>query len=250
MGAVSHYLEDEGIATTGISLVRENTEQMQLPRFLWVPFELGRPFGAPHEPAFQRRVLRAALELLEREDGPVVLEDFPDDAPQSDTATEPWSCPISFAPKASDDSDLVQAVLEERRQLAPWHERYVAERGGAAPPASSLSPEDFVRRLAQLSEGALEDLSVEGAPLTQWVRLGCDDLRTWYMEAARGRPGNATSRDLADWFWRETALARLIGGAGAVLAAAEHPALAMFGRRVMVPREYMDELMPGMEPYV
>ena len=60
--------------------MRENTERMQLPRFLWVPFELGRPFGAPNEPDFQRRVLRAALALLERDDGPVILEDFPDEA--------------------------------------------------------------------------------------------------------------------------------------------------------------------------
>ena len=58
--------------TTGISLVREHTQQMQLPRFLWVPFELGRPFGAPNEPDFQRCVLRTALELLERKDLDVV----------------------------------------------------------------------------------------------------------------------------------------------------------------------------------
>jgi len=77
---VSFFLESAGIATTGISLVRPNTEQMKLPRFLWVPFELGRPFGAPSEPDFQRRVLHEALLLLERSDGPVVLEDFPDDA--------------------------------------------------------------------------------------------------------------------------------------------------------------------------
>ena len=57
---------------------------MQLPRFLWVPFELGRPFGAPHEPESQRRVLRDALALVERTDGPVVLADFPDDAPAGD----------------------------------------------------------------------------------------------------------------------------------------------------------------------
>ena len=84
MGAASHFLEDEGIATTGISLVRNNTERMELPRFLWVPFELGRPFGAPHEPDFQRRVLHAALALLERSDGPVILEDFVDEAPVTD----------------------------------------------------------------------------------------------------------------------------------------------------------------------
>jgi len=31
-----------------------------------VPFELGRPFGAPDEPDFQRRVLRDLLGLLAR----------------------------------------------------------------------------------------------------------------------------------------------------------------------------------------
>ena len=73
--------------------MRENTEQMQLPRFLWVPFELGRPFGAPGEPDFQRRVLIAALALLERDDGPVILEDFPDEAPVAKTSCdgESWS---------------------------------------------------------------------------------------------------------------------------------------------------------------
>ena len=81
MSALAHYFEDEGIATTGISLVREHTAGYRPPRFLWVPFPLGRPFGAPDEPAFQSRVLRAALALLERDDGPVILEDFPDDAP-------------------------------------------------------------------------------------------------------------------------------------------------------------------------
>ena len=56
MGAVAYYLESEGIATAGISLVRDNTERMRPPRFLWVPFELGRPFGAPNDPAFQTKV--------------------------------------------------------------------------------------------------------------------------------------------------------------------------------------------------
>ena len=48
---------------------------MKPPRALAVPFELGRPFGAPNEVEFQRKVLHNCLELLERESGPV-LEDF------------------------------------------------------------------------------------------------------------------------------------------------------------------------------
>ncbi|MYA09764.1 MAG: hypothetical protein F4060_02160 [Holophagales bacterium] len=249
MGAASHFLEDEGVATTGISLVRDNTERMELPRFLWVPFELGRPFGAPHEPDFQRRVLRAALGLLERRDGPVILEDFPDDAPGDDDGPA-WSCPVSFAGAAADDGGLVGAVLAELRRLAPWQEMYAAQRGRSAPPASGLSHEQIVRGLSALAIGVRDPAVATNLPLPEWVRLGCDDLRTWYMEAAQGRPGRATSLELRDWFWRETALARLIGAAGVRLAGSEHRALRMFGRRAMVPRVYMDDLMPGVEPYI
>ncbi len=250
MGAASHYLEDEGIATTGISLVRNNTERMELPRFLWVPFELGRPFGAPHEADFQRRVLSAALGLLERRDGPVILEDFPDEAPAGDVGGAAWSCPVSFGGSSDDDAGLVSEVLAELRRLAPWQETYAAQRGRSAPAASGLSHEQIVRGLGEVAAGARDPSVATNLPLPEWVRLGCDDLRTWYMEAAQGRPGRATSLELRDWFWRETALARLIGAAGVRLAGSEHPALHMFGRRAMVPRVYMDDLMPGVEPYV
>ena len=61
MGGLAHFLEDEGLATTQISLIRPQTENTKPPRALWVPFELGRPMGAPNDAAFQLRVLRAAL---------------------------------------------------------------------------------------------------------------------------------------------------------------------------------------------
>lgn len=236
--------------------MRENTEQMQLPRFLWVPFELGRPFGAPGEPDFQRRVLRSALELLERTDGPVILEDFPDDAPAvespDDEAT--WACPVSFHPADDGEHDLVRETLGEIDRLAPWHEGFVANaarRGTrAAPAASGLAHEAIVRGLHRLVEG-VEDPDVgTDLPLREWVRLGCDDLRTWYMEAAQGQPGRSTSQELRDWFWKQTALARLIGLAGMHLVRSEDETHRMFGLRLMVPRVYMRELMPGVEPFL
>jgi len=41
---------------------------------LMLPFMLGRPLGEPNDAMFQRRVLLQALRLLERDDGPVILE--------------------------------------------------------------------------------------------------------------------------------------------------------------------------------
>ncbi|MGA1108472.1 MAG: selenoprotein B, partial [Pseudomonadales bacterium] len=63
MSALGYYLERAGIATTGISLVREHTAQLQPPRSLWVSFPLGRPLGIPNDAEFQHAVIKAALEL-------------------------------------------------------------------------------------------------------------------------------------------------------------------------------------------
>ena len=83
-------MEEEGLPTTQISLVREHTEKIKPPRALWVPFELGRPLGPPNDAAFQKRVLIAALKLLEASGGPV-LEDYPEDAPGGGESVGPWA---------------------------------------------------------------------------------------------------------------------------------------------------------------
>ena len=74
-------LEDLGLPTVALGSVRVQMEKTRGPRGLWTSAQLGRPVGEPGDPAFQRRVLLAALSLLKRTDGPVVLEDFPDDPP-------------------------------------------------------------------------------------------------------------------------------------------------------------------------
>ena len=80
-----------------------------------MPFELGRPLGVLGDAAFQTRVLRAALQLLEALSGPV-LADFPDDAPTAADAATPLVCPVSFAspPENLSDTDLLQAALNGR----------------------------------------------------------------------------------------------------------------------------------------
>ena len=178
---MSHYLEAAGVATTGITLVREQTEAMQLPRFLWVPFELGRPFGAPNEPAFQRRVLHDALALVERTDGPFVLADFPDDAPAGDDEAV-WACPVSFAPTAVGEPELVASARSEIAKLSPW-----AELGTPPVPNSALALSEMVDYLAGVADGAEPDI--------EQIRLIADDVRTWYLHAIAQQPGQASSHD-------------------------------------------------------
>lgn len=236
--------------TTGISLVREHTQQMQLPRFLWVPFELGRPFGAPNEPEFQSRVLRSALGLLEREDGPVVLEDFPDDAPAftPNQEEESWACPIAFHPPEEERPELVAATLEEMERLAPWHELFTEKRGAPAPRTIGIGLDRVIELLGELANGVQAPEVESEAPIQEWLRLGCEDLRTWYLEAAQGQPGRGSAAELRDWFWRDTAAARLIGLVATALFAHDNPILKFLAGRALVPREYFPVLMPGADP--
>src|SRR3984957_19054664 len=85
-------LEERGFSTVAIASVRAQAEKTRPPRALWTTSQLGRPLGEPGDPAFQRRVLMAALRLLERTDGPVILEDFTEDPPGWKD-TQGWRAP-------------------------------------------------------------------------------------------------------------------------------------------------------------
>ena len=106
MSALGHYIEEEAIPTVAISLVRPQTERTRPPRALWVPFELGRPFGPPNDLQFQKRVIMGALRLLEREAGPVVLEDFPDEDPR-ERPDPGWQAPLAKARLADGSPDTI-----------------------------------------------------------------------------------------------------------------------------------------------
>src|SRR5262249_5927128 len=123
-----------GVATVGISLIRPQTENTKPPRALWVPFELGRMFGPPSSPAFQRRVLLTALRLLESEKGPVVIEDFGEDDPrvQPDPA---WRSPV--LPAAS--GDLGERLMAELALLQDAHRHWVRQRGRTTVGLSGLA---------------------------------------------------------------------------------------------------------------
>ena len=109
MSALGHFVESAGIATTQISLIREHSERIRPPRALWVPYELGRPFGVPGDAAFQTGVLRAVLALLEAPAGPV-LADYPVEAPaaDSDASESGWACPIPLASPAGGVAELAR----------------------------------------------------------------------------------------------------------------------------------------------
>jgi hypothetical protein len=204
VSALGHYLEEEGIATVSISLIRPQTENTRPPRALWVPFELGRPFGPPSDPAFQRRVVLAALHMLELADGPVVIEDFADDDPRERLDPQ-WRPPLTASPAVDEGAAIADALEREIAQLDEPYRRSVAERGRTTVGLSGLPIADAGRYIAAWlrGENPASPTSEMSAPLT--LRFAVDDLKAYCLEAALAGPGKPSSKQLADWLWNETA---------------------------------------------
>ncbi len=189
------------MSTTQISLIREHTEAINPPRALWVSFMLGRPFGVPNDAAFQSRVLLAALRLLEAPTGPV-LADYPEDAPASADDAQGVACPVSFAPAAGDD--IGSAFVREVEELQPWHDRARERRGRSMMGLSKLSAVDAAKLLARFVRDNKVD-SIDGLSAGQTIKVACEDIRTYYYEAAAARPGTPDAEAIQRWFWRDTA---------------------------------------------
>ncbi len=235
MSALGHYLEEEGIATVAISLIRAQTENTKPPRALWVPFELGRPFGPPSEPAFQKRVILAALRLLERESGPVIIEDFPDDDPraQPDPA---WRPPfVAAAAPAEPAAALAERLEAEILRLEGAHQRWVAQHRRTTVGLSGLPIGEAARYVADWLRGKAPPSPREGfsAPLT--LRFAVDDVKAYCLEAAAAGAAKPSSRQLGDWLWNETATGAAIHALRQVLQASEDERLRLIVSNFMVP---------------
>ncbi|HUZ74170.1 MAG TPA: hypothetical protein VMU87_14405 [Stellaceae bacterium] len=235
---LAHYLEREGIPTTLIGAIRDHVALLRPPRALVVPFELGRPFGAPDAPEFQRRVLRDVLALLERTDGPILV-DFPDGPPAPQAGLECWTPPPDLAcPERAprDPVELTAAVRSEIARLRPLRDRWVRDHGSRR--FDRLTGLDLDRIVA-LIVAYTRDQSIAN-PLPQYgldrtVKFATDDLKHFYYQAALSRPGRITDIELDDWFFGSTLSGEMLLRLRAALLASDDPNLQRFGETSFVP---------------
>jgi len=204
VSALGHYLEEDGVASVAISLIRPQTENTKPPRALWVPFELGRPFGPPSDAAFQKRILLSALRLLEQDEGPLVIEDFPDDDPRA-RPDPAWHPPLDPA-GADGPADALAARLEaEIAALQPAHDRWRTQHGYSTVGLSGFSMHECGRYVAGWLRREAPSSPREGYSAPLLLRFAVDDLKAYYLEAAGAGGARPSSRQLGDWFWNETA---------------------------------------------
>ncbi len=212
MCALAHWLEEEGLATAMVSLVKPQSDAIGPPRVLWVPFELGRPLGEPEDPAFQRRVLSRVLGMLLADGGPRLNIAFHDDAPGAKPLAA-WTMPLRLPPKLGLTGDVAATRAALQAELAAVMSGYARGRErrgrttvGIGPLPLDRSPDYLAAFLgAEMPPSASADLPAMGA-----LRFALDDLRAAYFEAALSDGARPSSVQLGDWFWSGTLAGEVI----------------------------------------
>jgi hypothetical protein len=238
VSGLAHYLEREGLPTTVIALIRPHAAQLRPPRALAVPFELGRPFGAPEAPDFQRRVLLEALSLLERTDGPILV-DFADAPPEPGSGLASWSAPIEAEEIAGDFSDprvRTDAIKSEITALRPMRDQFVLEHGGRQ--FDRITPLTL-DQIIDLIQGFILDPSIENPmpafALRQTVKFATDDLKHFYYQAGLAGAGRITDIELDNWFFGNTLAGDLVLRLKAGFLSSSDAEMRLFAERSLVP---------------
>ena len=177
-------------------------------------FELGRPLGVPNNPAFQKRVLLAALKLFERANGPII-EDFPEDAPVTGEEITGLACPVDFSQEEADVTEtesLLTALKKEIQSLRPWYDLSVEKRGRTTVGISGVALDALAEFIGAFLEGEMPENPRDDISIPYTLNLATDDLKAYYFEAATMQPGqeSASSRVLSDWFYQETVAGKVL----------------------------------------
>ena len=77
MGLIQRAIEKVGIATVGISIVREYSEKVKPPRTVFLRWPFGHPVGEPGKVQQQRAVVLEALRALYQIKEPGTIVDLP-----------------------------------------------------------------------------------------------------------------------------------------------------------------------------
>lgn len=240
-------LEERGFSTVAIASVRAQAEKTRPPRALWTTSQLGRPLGEPGDALFQRRVMLAALALLERTDGPVILEDFNEDPPGWQDAPD-WRAPLLRAtaqPLETPDA-WADAFGAELSALLPLWQIAQTRFGRTTVGLSFQAPAAWPRFATRFLAGELPTVPELGTPALA-LRMLSDDIKALYGEAAQAEGPAPSARQIDVWFWRQTVAGRLLVALRTAAMASENNALKTVGGRFFVPAYWLPSTGSALE---
>ena len=209
MSVLARVFESAGLTTVAIALVREHAERVRPPRALWVPFYFGYALGKPDAPDFQHLVISAAMEMVQAEEG-AVLVDYPEEAGPIGL---PQASEVSTAENGKPAKPLDAAG--EITALRGYYERWQEQRGHTAVGITGI-PQRRFRGIIRFLEAyaASDDADMDERPadvsVPQFARYCADDLKAFCYEARMAQRPNDSEPDIHRWFWGETAVGTLI----------------------------------------
>lgn len=209
---------------------------------MWVPFELGRPLGTPNHAAFQKSVLMSLLSLLERSDGPSILEDFPEDAPEADKDVEVLSCPVRFDVQDADvfDSEPLRAnLIREIQAMRLWYDMALKKRGRTTLGGSGIDLDSLGDFIYSFIKGEEPDNLRKDIDPSVTLKLAAEDLKGYYIEAVTAQPGQQglSSKALKDWFWNKTTAGDVLLELVKTCSQSENEGLKMMGTHFIAPMD-------------
>jgi hypothetical protein len=232
-------LEERGLATTVIALVLPHVEKTRPPRALMTPFMLGRPLGEPNDSSFQKRVLKQALSLLSRDDGPVILDHFPDDNP-SWTDRLDWQ-PAVDLPKPQAGScgdDWERLFTEELALVLPVWERFKSRFGRTTVGLAGQAVTDWPAFVGLFLGGQLPSAPLHDTPSLS-LRFLIDDIKALYGEAVQADGDPPSARQIDQWFWRNTLAGQMVLALRTLAMQSENTAMKTVGGRFFVPAPFV-----------
>ena len=236
---MAHMLEERGIATTVLALALPQVEKTRPPRAVMTPFMLGRPLGEPNDAAFQRRVLLQALNLLERTDGPNILEHFEDDNPSWFDRLD-WVPAVSLPTPGSYESAAAweAALRAEMALVLPVWERFKTRFNRTTVGLAGQPPQDWPAFATSFLDGALPTVPLHDTPALA-LRFMADDLKALYGEAVQADGAPPSARQIDWWFWRQTVAGQLLIALRSAAMVSENNALKTVGGRFFVPVPFL-----------
>jgi hypothetical protein len=184
----------------------------------------------------------AALDLLVADGSPSLITDFDREA----SPEEDWQCPFKTEPVAQWPVDPIEAgrlLQAEVRRVIPWHQRARNRLGRTTVGLAGLTEEAIGDHIAAAlvavtSEKDLPASPIRGLHRMLALRFAVDDLKACYMEAAVADGGQPSSRQVNDWFWRQTVAGQALFALRERCMRSQDNVVREIGEGSLIPEEY------------
>ena len=144
------------------------------------------------------------------------------------------------------EADLLDAFRAEVAGLRNWYDEAVGQRRRTTADTVGLPPEEVAEFVAAFSRGEETDTPLPEVSPGMALKMATEDLKAYYNESMTARPGGNTDPvSLENWFWGETAAARVLNEVRKECLRRDGREYAFLGANWLVPRRQLHRFETG-----